>query len=63
MIFLFLFILISKANIFMYYYVLVLCILYGIHLGFQEMNVCRAVNKHYKSPNNMIDFLLNEQTK
>lgn len=45
------------------YYCLIGFILYGIYLGFQEMNIARATNFDYHSPKNMVDFLLNEQTK
>jgi hypothetical protein len=45
------------------YYFLIGCIVYGIYLGFQEMNLVRTTNLDYQSPKNMVDFLLNEQTK
>lgn len=61
MIYQYLFILISEVDSVMYY-VLIICILYGIYLGIEEMNNCRRFNKNYKPSKNMVDFLLNNKS-
>lgn len=45
------------------YYVLILSLVYGIYLGLEEMAFCKNSNKNYVPPKNILDFLLNEQTK
>lgn len=45
------------------YYVILFSLLYGIYLGLEEMSVCKRKIKQYHEPENILDFLLNEQTK
>lgn len=41
------------------YYVLIICILYGIWLGIEQMSINRQQNITYEEPKNLIDFLIN----
>ena len=47
----------------MYYYVLAVCLIYGIYSAIEEMQLVRMTNKNYSEPKDIVSFLLNEQTK
>jgi hypothetical protein len=45
------------------YYILILSFIYGIYQALEKMSSCKSSGQIYREPKNLLDFILNEQTK
>jgi len=44
------------------YYTLIIAIIYGAYIGFQEMGSCKKSNVPYHEPKNIFEFLINNRS-